>query len=77
MAGSPTGHGVPMWQVAWPTADLGIEDPFTATRNFNSFDDVIEPAETRVGLSRLLNHLSTSAERRTSQTVKKHTIDTW
>ena len=77
MAGSPTGHSVPLWQVAWPTAELGVEDPFTATRNFNSFDDVIEPNETRTGLSRLLAHLPTSAERRSHQRVKKHIIDTW
>jgi acetyl-CoA carboxylase carboxyltransferase component len=77
MAGSPTGHTVPLWQVAWPTADLGVRDPFSATRNFNSFDDVIEPAATRSGLSRLLKHLPTSAERRSGQRKKKHTIDTW
>jgi acetyl-CoA carboxylase carboxyltransferase component len=77
MAGSPTGHTVPLWQVAWPTAHLGGTDPFSATRNFNSFDDVIEPAETRSGLSRLLRHTPTSAERRSVQTKKKHTIDTW
>ncbi len=77
MAGSPTGHGVPLWQVAWPTAELGVEDPFTATRNFNSFDDIIEPEETRVGLSRLLHHLPTSAERRSTTSTKKHIIDTW
>ena len=77
MAGSPTGHSVPLWQIAWPTAELGVTDPFSATRNFNSFDDVIEPNETRVGLSRLLSHLPTSAEVRSKQTVKKHIIDTW
>ncbi len=77
MAGSPTGHSVPLWQVAWPTAQLGVDDPFTATRNFNSFDDVIEPEQTRVGLSRLLSHLPTSAERRSNRSVKKHIIDTW
>ncbi len=77
MAGSPTGHTVPLWQVAWPTAHLGATDPFSATRNFNSFDDVIEPAETRSGLSRLLRHTPTSAERRSVQPKKKHTIDTW
>ena len=77
MAGSPTGHTVPLWQVAWPTANLGVRDPFSAMRNFNSFDDVIEPAATRPGLSRLLKHLPTSAERRSGQLKKKHTIDTW
>ncbi len=77
MAGSPTGHTVPLWQVAWPTAHLGESDPFAATRNFNSFDDVIEPAETRSGLSRLLRHFTSSAERRSGQPKKKHTIDTW
>ena len=77
MAGSPTGHSVPLWQIAWPTAELGVTDPFSATRNFNSFDDVIEPNETRVGLSRLLSHLPTSAEVRSKQTDKKHIIDTW
>ena len=77
MAGSPTGHQVPLWQVAWPTTHLGVEDPFTATRNFNSFDDIIEPQETRPGLAKLLHHLQPSAERRASQSEKKHTIDTW
>lgn len=77
MAGSPTGHTVPLWQVAWPTAHLGSHDPFTATRSFNSFDDIIEPVETRLGLSRLLKHLPTSVERRSSHRKKKHTIDTW
>lgn len=77
MAGSPTGHHVPLWQVAWPTAHLGLDDPFTATRNFDSFDDVIEPQETRTGLSRLLAHVAPSADRRAGQSAKKHTIDTW
>ena len=77
MAGSPTGHRVPLWQVAWPTTHLGVNDPFTATRNFNSFDDVIEPRETRIGLSRLLKQLQSSANRRAGQSEKKHTIDTW
>ena len=77
MAGSPTGHTVPLWQVAWPTAELGVQDPFTATRNFNSFDDVIEPAQTRNALALLLKHLPASSELRAKQTEKKHPIDTW
>ncbi|MEC8977034.1 MAG: carboxyl transferase domain-containing protein [Actinomycetota bacterium] len=77
MAGSPTGHTVPLLQVAWPTANLGIDDPFTATRHFNSFDDVIEPAETRTVLCRLLKHLPSSAECRSAHVKKKHIIDTW
>lgn len=73
LAGSPHARSVPVFSVAWPTVELGRHDGFAATRNANAHDDVIDPAETRQRLVRLLAHLP----RPTGRTAKKRPVDTW
>jgi acetyl-CoA carboxylase carboxyltransferase component len=73
LAGPPNARSVPVFAVAWPTVELGRVDGFAATRNANAFDDVIDPAETRGRLTRMLAHLARPPVRRT----KKHPVDTW
>jgi hypothetical protein len=65
---------VPVLAVAWPTVELGHVDGFSAVRNGNAFDDVIDPAETRPRLIALLAHLPKPATR---PPVKKRPVDTW
>jgi acetyl-CoA carboxylase carboxyltransferase component len=77
MCGSPTGHTSPLAAFAWPNAEIGKVDGFSATRNMNAFDDIIEPAETRKSIANLLNLLPSQAERRSLISEKKHSVDTW
>jgi acetyl-CoA carboxylase carboxyltransferase component len=74
LAGSPNARSVPVLAVAWPTVELGRVDGFSATRNANAFDDVIDPAETRERITRLLALLPRPTARREA---KKHPLDTW
>ena len=76
LAGSPNARSVPVMHVAWPTVELGHVDGFSATRNVNAFDDVIDPAETRERIVRLLAHLP-RPPRPAPGTPKKHPVDTW
>jgi acetyl-CoA carboxylase carboxyltransferase component len=73
MAGSPNARSVPVLSVAWPTVELGHADGFSAVRNVNAHDDVIDPAETRERIIRMLAHLPRPAPR----TAKKRPVDTW
>ena len=73
LAGSPNARSVPVMSVAWPTIELGRSDGFAAVRNANAHDDVIDPAETRERIIRLLAHLP----RPTGRTAKKRPVDTW
>ncbi len=73
MAGSPNTASVPAMMVAWPTVELSHHDGFSVVRNPNAFDDVIDPAETRQRIVRMLGHLPHPAPR----TSKKHPVDTW
>ena len=73
LAGSPNARSVPVMAVAWPTVELGHLDGFSATRNVNAHDDVIDPAETRERIVRLLAHLP----RPTGRSAKKRPVDTW
>jgi|TARA_B110000438_G_scaffold127765_1_gene124134 acetyl-CoA carboxylase carboxyltransferase component len=77
MCGSPTGHTSPLASFAWPNAEIGNVDGFSATRNMNAFDDVIEPGETRKNIANLLNLLPSQSERRALISDKKHSVDTW
>ncbi|MFT5391897.1 MAG: acetyl-CoA carboxylase carboxyltransferase component [Gammaproteobacteria bacterium] len=77
MAGSPNARSIPVLQLAWPTTEIGHVDGYSSTRNVNTFDDVIAPAETRIRIERMLRHLPQRAEVRGRQTKKKHPIDTW
>lgn len=73
LTGSPNARSVPVISLAWPTVELGRRDGFSATRNADAFDDVIDPVETRTRLIRLLGHL----RRPDRQPAKKHPVDTW
>jgi acetyl-CoA carboxylase carboxyltransferase component len=73
LAGPANARSVPVLMVGWPTVELGHADGFSATRNGNAFDDVIDPAETRQRIIRLLAHLP----RPQGRTDKKHPVDTW
>ena len=73
LAGSPNARSVPALALAWPTVELGHVDGFAAIRNANAFDDVIDPAETRQRIARLLDYLP----RRQDRAAKKHPVDTW
>jgi acetyl-CoA carboxylase carboxyltransferase component len=75
LAGSAHARSVPVMHAAWPTVELGHVDGFSATRNANAFDDVIDPAETRQRIVRLLARLP--RPRPAPATPKKHPVDTW
>jgi hypothetical protein len=42
MSGIGNAKSLPILRLAWPTAELGVEDQYS-----QGFDDVIDPAETR------------------------------
>lgn len=73
MAGSPNARSVPALSVAWPTVEIGRADGFHAVRQTTAFDDIIDPAETRRHIVRLLAHLPKASGR----AEKKHPVDTW
>ena len=75
MAGSPNAATVPVFAVAWPTVELGHVDGYAAVRHANAHDDVIDPAETRPRIVRMLGHLARSPL--PPRTAKKHPVDTW
>ncbi|MCH1614763.1 MAG: hypothetical protein L7S47_03535, partial [Acidimicrobiales bacterium] len=77
MCCSPTGLTSTLASFAWPNAEIGNVDGFSATRNMNAFDDVIEPGETRKNIANLLNLLPSQSERRALISDKKHSVDTW
>ncbi|MCP4085350.1 MAG: hypothetical protein GY745_09920 [Actinomycetia bacterium] len=73
MAGSPNAPSIPVLSAGWPTVEIGHVDGYSAIRNTNTHDDIIEPAETRDRIVRLLAHLPKAGAR----TEKKHSVDTW
>lgn len=77
MAGSMHARSIPLQHLAWPTVEIGHVDGFSSVRNVNAFDDVVDPAETRTRIVRMLAHLPDRAEARARQTEKKHPVDTW
>lgn len=74
LAGSPNSRSVPVLAAAWPTVELGHVDGFSAVRNTNAFDDVIDPSETRECITRLLAHLPKAPRRPADE---KRPVDTW
>jgi acetyl-CoA carboxylase carboxyltransferase component len=42
MSGIGTAHSLPQLRLAWPTAEIGVNDRYS-----QGFDDVVDPAETR------------------------------
>jgi len=65
---------VPGLRLAWPTVELGRPDGFSKSlRDRNAFDDVVDPAETRDRIVRVLRLMRRSLER----PEKKHPIDGW
>ncbi len=73
MAGYGDSHGVSALRLAWPTVEVGRVDGFSVSQSQNPFDDVVDPAETRERIIRVLRHL----KRKLDQAQKKHPIDTW
>ena len=73
MSGYGDSHGVSAMRLAWPTVEVGRVDGFSASQSQNPFDDVVDPAETRERIIRVLRHIV----RRLDQPQKKHPIDTW
>jgi acetyl-CoA carboxylase carboxyltransferase component len=73
LAGSPNARSVPVAALAWPTAEIGHVDGFSATRPVDAHDDVIDPAETRPRIVALLSRLPPREER----TEKRHPVDPW
>jgi acetyl-CoA carboxylase carboxyltransferase component len=49
MAGIGRAHSIPVLRLGWPTAELGSHDPY-----WQGLDDVIDPAETRDRILRVL-----------------------
>ena len=72
MGGFANGHSVSVMRLAWPGVELQHRDGFSAFENGHTFDDVIDPRETRARISGVLRHLP----RRLSREEKKHPIDT-
>ena len=60
-------------RLAWPAVEVGRVDGFSASQSQNPFDDVVDPAETRERIIRVLRHLKRTLDR----PQKKHPIDTW
>ena len=77
MAGSPNARSLPLQHVAWPTVPIGHHDGYSSVRNVNAFDDIIDPAETRDRICRMLSRLPARADIRARQTAKKHPVDSW
>lgn len=77
MAGSLNARALPLQHLAWPTVEIGHRDGYSSLRNVNAFDDIIDPAETRTRICRMLKHLPDRGEARARQTEKKHPVDTW
>jgi acetyl-CoA carboxylase carboxyltransferase component len=73
MTGYSTGAAVPALSVAWPTVELDRADGWAMVRDANAFDDVIEPAQTREMIIRLLRYLPRESGRR----EKKRPVDSW
>jgi acetyl-CoA carboxylase carboxyltransferase component len=57
LTGYTTGTNVPPLMVAWPGVELNRADGFALVRDANAFDDIVDPAETRAMMMRLLRHL--------------------
>lgn len=76
MGGATGSRSVPLLRLAWPGVRLGGPDGFASVHDHNLFDDVVDPAETRERISRMLGHLPSLTERR-RRDAKKHPVDTW
>ena len=76
MAGSLNARTIPLQHLAWPTKEIGHVDGYSNLRNVNAVDDVIDPAETRTRIARLLAHLPDRVAVRASETAKRHPVDT-
>ena len=73
MSGYGNSYGVSAMRLAWPTVEVGRADGFSASQSQNPFDDVVDPAETRERIIRVLRHI----RRTLDQPQKKKPIDTW
>lgn len=73
MTGYSTGKTVPAFVAAWPSAELDRADGYAMVRDANAFDDVIEPAQTRELLVRLLRLMPGGLGRK----GKRRPVDSW
>jgi acetyl-CoA carboxylase carboxyltransferase component len=73
LTGYSTGASVPPVVLAWHSVELNRADGFALVRDANAFDDVIEPAQTRERLLRLLRLLPPSGGR----SAKHRSVDSW
>ena len=75
MAGFASGRGLPALYLGWPGVETGRRDSHSVTVDQNAFDDIIDPAETRERLLRMLRYLPDFT--RAAGAAKRHPIDTW
>ncbi len=73
MTGYSTGTTVPAFVSAWPSAELNRADGYAMVRDANAVDDVVDPAETRALLVRLLAMMPRERQRR----EKRRPVDSW
>jgi acetyl-CoA carboxylase carboxyltransferase component len=73
LTGYSTGASVPVIALAWHSVELNRADGFALVRDPNAFDDVIEPAETRQRLMRLLHLLPKPR----APEAKHRSVDPW
>ena len=74
MTGYNEGRSLPLLRLGWPTVELGVEDGFTrSVHDRNSFDDIVDPAETRDRILAMLR----MTQRSLDGAAKRHPIDTW
>ncbi|MEJ2088955.1 MAG: carboxyl transferase domain-containing protein, partial [Gammaproteobacteria bacterium] len=73
LTGYSTGASVPVIALSWHSVELNRADGFALVRDPNAFDDVIEPAETRQRLMRLLHLLPKPR----APEAKHRSVDPW
>jgi len=73
LTGYSSGTSVPALALAWHCVELNRADGYALVRDANAFDDIIEPAQTRERLLRILKLLPKMARRK----HKHHAIDSW
>jgi acetyl-CoA carboxylase carboxyltransferase component len=73
LTGYSTGVSVPPVVLGWHSVELNRADGFALVRDANAFDDIIEPAQTRERLLRLLRLLPAPGGR----SAKRRPVDSW
>ena len=73
LTGYSSGISVSALALAWHCVELNRADGYALVRDANAFDDIIESAQTRERLLRILKLLPKMARRK----HKHHAIDSW